>query len=125
MENLILFKTLAMSEDIENWDRLSIWFQKEFKMEADVDAMLFLIGVQELGKGFEDFDKTQKMELIHVGICTVLSHDGYYNFSHIDADGWPHYTLVKKLPYVRGQQQSSFIKKYLLTYFREFINSEN
>ena len=121
MENLVLFKTLAMSEDIEKWDRLAAWFEKEFKMEADVDAMLFLIGVQELGKGFEEFDKTQKLELIHIGVCSVLMHEGYYRFSHIDSDGWPHYTLLKKLPYVRGQQQSSFIKKHLLTYFGEFI----
>ncbi len=113
-----------MIEGIEKWDRLVVWFEKEFKMEADVDAILFMIGVQELGKGFEDFSKTQKMELIHVGICTVLSHDGYYSFSHIDADGWPHFDLVKKLPYLRGEQQSSFMKKQLLTYFSEFIKPE-
>lgn len=114
-----------MSEDIEKWDRLMVWFQNEFKMEADVDAMLFMIGVQELGKGFEEFSKTQKLELIHIGVCAVLLEEGYYRVSHIDSDGWPHYTLVKKLPYIRGQQQSSFIKKNILTYFNEFINSDN
>lgn len=114
-----------MSGDIEKWDRLVVWFENEFKMEADVDAMLFMIGVQELGKGFEEFNKTQKLELIHVGVCSVLLKEGYYNLSHIDADGWPHYTLIKRLPYIRGQQQSSFIKKHLLNYFSEFINSNN
>ena len=113
-----------MIEDIDKWDRLKVLFENEFKMEADVDAMLFLIGVQELGKGFEEFSKTQKLELIHIGVCSVLVNEGYYRFSNVDSDGWPHYTLVKKLPYVRGQQQSSFIKKHLLTYFDEFIKSE-
>ena len=114
-----------MCGDIEILDRLVVWFEQEFKMEADVDAMLFMIGVQELGKGFEEFSKTQKLELIHVGVCSVLLKEGYYNLSHIDADGWPHYTLIKRLPYIRGQQQSSFIKKHLLNYFSEFINSNN
>jgi len=114
-----------MIEDTDMWDRLTVWFEKEFKMEADVDAMLFMVGVQELGKGFEEFSKTQKLELIHVGVCTVLMHEGYYRFSHIDSDGWPHYILIKKLPYVRGEQQSSFMKKHLLAYFSEFIKSDN
>jgi hypothetical protein len=110
-----------MSEDIEKWDQLTAWFEKEFKMDADVDAMLFLIGVQELGKGFENFEKTQKLELIHIGICTVLKTDGYYKFTHVDDEGWPHFTSEKKLPFVKGQQQKDFIKKYLLEYFDEYI----
>ena len=114
-----------MIEDIEKWDRLMVWFGKEFKMEADIDAMLFMIGVQELGKGFVEFSKTQKLELIHVGVCAVLRKEGYYQFSHIDTDGWPHYTLIKKLPYIRGDQQSAFMKKHLLDYFGEFIDTDN
>ena len=114
-----------MREDIQKWDRLKAWFEKEFKMDADADAMLFMIGVQELGKGFEEFSKTQKLELIHIGVCSVLLKEGYYSLSHIDTDGWPHFTLIKKLPYIRGQQQSSFIKKHLLNYFSEIINSDN
>jgi hypothetical protein len=114
-----------MSGDIEKWDRLVVWFEKEFKMEADVDAMLFMIGVQELGKGFVEYNKTQKLELIHVGVCSVLLKEGYYQFSHIDADGWPHYTLIKKLPYIKGAQQSAFMKKHLLDYFSEFIDSDH
>ena len=116
-----LIKGYLMKIEIQNWDKLVTWFEGEFKMEADVDAMLFLIGVQELGKGFEDFNKTQKMELIHIGICTVLSKDDYYQFSHKDKDGWPHYTLKKKIPFFRGQQQKDFIKKYLLEYFADYI----
>jgi hypothetical protein len=110
-----------MNTDIQKWEKLAAWFQDEFKMEADVDAMLFMIGVQELGKGFENFGKTQKLELIHIGICTVLQKDGYYKFTHLDQEGWPHYVAEKKLPYIKGQQQKEFMKKYLLEYFYAFI----
>ena len=117
----VLLKTNSMKSDIQKWDKLVTWFEHEFKMEADVDAMLFMIGVQELGKGFEVFDKTQKLELIHIGICTVLANDGYYLFTHRDMDGWPHFEIKKKLPYIKGQQQKDFIKNYLLEYFTEYI----
>jgi hypothetical protein len=74
-----------------------------------------------LGRGFENFDNTQKLELIHIGICTVLKKEGFYKYSHSDNEGWPHFTAEKKLPYVKGQQQKDFIKKYLTEYFDEFI----
>lgn len=109
--------------DVKKWDKITTWFENEFKMESDVDAMLFMIGVQELGKGFENFNKTQKMELIHIGICTVLTSDGYYRFTHKDNEGWPHFVSEKKLPFVKGEQQKDFIKKYLLIYFDEFIKA--
>jgi len=117
----VLIKVFSMKTEVQKWDKLTTWFEGEFKMEADVDAMLFMIGVQELGKGFEVFDKTQKMELIHIGICAVLTKDGYYRFTHKDDEGWPHFISEIKLPYVKGQQQKDFIKKYLLEYFADYI----
>jgi len=110
-----------MINDNNKWKKLSSWFDDKFKMEADVDAMLFMIGVQELGKGFNEFDKTQKLELMHIGICAVLLDDGYYSFLHRDDDGWPHYKAERKLPFVKGQEQKDFIKEKLVNYFSEYI----
>ena len=109
----------------KNWERLKKWFEEKFGMEADEDAMLFLIGVQELGKGFEEFDKTKKLELIHIGICTILSgnreNEGYYRFTHRDSEGWPHYEAIKKLPPLKGRQQNIFIRARLIEYFDEYL----
>ena len=107
-------------EDLnKKWENLCIWFEKEFGMESDSQSMLFMIGIQELGKGAIKFDKTQKIDLIHIGICTVLEKEGYYEYSHKDDEGWPHFTSNKKLPLLKGLEQEQFIKEALITYFEE------
>jgi len=107
-------------EDLnKNWAELSSWFEKEFGMESDSQSMLFMIGIQELGKGAIKFSKAQKIDLIHIGICRVLEKDGYYDYSHKDEEGWPHYTNSRKLPILKGQEQEQFMKEALIVYFDE------
>ena len=71
----------------------------------DLNAVLFLIGIQELGRWPGSFTKEEKQDLMHIAVCRLLSYDGYYEFAGRDADGWPHYRLVKplKLIGVEGQ----------------------
>jgi hypothetical protein len=88
------------------------------KRPADVNAVLFLVGVQELGQGARNFTKEQKQDLIHIGICRVLSPSGYYQFDNTDADGWPHYRLIKKLPHVDILSQELLLKSHILQYFQ-------
>jgi len=61
------------------------------KRPKDLNAVLFLIGVQELGKGRKVFSKEEKQDLMHIGICKVLSLSGYYQLEGLDQDGWPHW----------------------------------
>ncbi|MEM1002499.1 MAG: hypothetical protein AAGH46_07610, partial [Bacteroidota bacterium] len=69
------------------------------KKPKDLNAVLFLIGVQELGKGKRTFSKEEKQDLMHIAICKVLSMSGFYELEGLDEDGWPHWKLVKKLPH--------------------------
>lgn len=87
------------------------------KRPADLNGVLFLIGVQELGKGIQHFTKEQKQDLMHIGICKVLSQEGYYAFERLDADGWPHWKLVKKLPHSDLLSQEELLKKHVIHYF--------
>ena len=64
-----------------------------------MDAILFLIGVQELGQGFRPFSKEEKQDLMHIAICKVLSFSGFYELEGVDEDGWPHWKMMKKLPH--------------------------
>ncbi|HET8884831.1 MAG TPA: hypothetical protein VFM70_00610, partial [Salinimicrobium sp.] len=54
----------------------------------DLDAIIYLVGVQELGQVHRKFKKDQKLDLMHIGICTVLEPYGYYEFDFFDDDGW-------------------------------------
>ena len=88
------------------------------KKRSDVNAVLFLIGLQEVGHGIRSYSKEQKQDLIHVGTCSVLQHGGYYKLSHRDDDNWPHFTLEKKPPHGKIGEQELFLKNEIITYFK-------
>ena len=55
----------------------------------DLDAIIYLIGVQELGQLHRKFKKDHKLDLMHIAICRLLEPYGYYEFDYIDEQGWP------------------------------------
>ncbi len=89
------------------------------KKPKDLNTVLFLIGVQELGKGNKFFTKEEKQDLIHIAICKVLSLSGYYELEGLDQDGWPHWKLVKKLPRFDLIEQEKLLKMHVIEYFEK------
>jgi hypothetical protein len=85
----------------------------------DLNAVLFLIGVHELGKGSQRFSKEEKQDLMHIGICKVLSLSGYYELEGLDRDGWPHWKVVKKLPHFDLLEQERLLKMHVIEYFEK------
>ncbi len=91
--------------------------EETFGGGMDLQSVIFLIGVQELGKGYQKFSKRQKVELMHVGICTVLEPFGFYKTIGRDKDNWPHFEFVKELPPLDDSQQKHLLKEAVLAYF--------
>ena len=91
----------------------------KFGKKPDVEAVLFLIGVQEIRNLKKKFSKEQKQDLMHVAVCSVLSVSGYYKIETHDADGWPHFTQLKPLPQYNMIDQENFLKDHILLYFEE------
>jgi len=60
----------------------------------DIDAVIYLIGVQELGQPHKKFKKDHKIDLMHIAICRLLEPYGYYQFDFVDDEGWPHYKIL-------------------------------
>jgi hypothetical protein len=89
------------------------------KKPKDLNAVLFLIGVQELGRGNQNFSKEEKQDLMHIGICKVLSLSGYYELDGLDKEGWPHWKLVKKLPHFDLLEQEKLLKMHVMEYFEK------
>jgi len=85
----------------------------------DLDAIIYLIGVQELGKFHVKFKKDEKLNLMHIAICRLLEPYGYYEFDYFDADGWPHYTVKEELPPLKAGEQSVLMKEAIVSYFIE------
>jgi hypothetical protein len=85
---------------------------------------LFLVGVQELGQGHKNFSKEQKQDLIHIGICKVLSYSGFYSLDYIDQDGWPHWKMEKELPFLDVLDQEKLLKIQVIEYFENEFEIE-
>lgn len=101
------------------WKKLIAELASKFQMDIDLQSALFLIGVQELGLGFKEFSKKEKVDLMHIAICSVLEPLGHYRYSHKDEDGWPHFDLVSKLPNLDSNEQELLMKRAVLDYFSE------
>lgn len=114
---MVYKKDLSLQKD---WVEL-LYMLKEItgKRPADLNAVLYLIGMQELGKGPGSFSKEEKQDLMHIAICKVLSLAGYYELEGHDEDGWPHWKLVKKLPHFDLLEQEKLLKIQILEYFKE------
>jgi hypothetical protein len=90
--------------------------EEDFGGGMDVQSILFLIGVNELGMGYRDFSKSEKTDLLHVAVCTLLEPHGYYEFEGRDAENWPHFKLLKKLPPLKDREQQHLIKEAIIDY---------
>lgn len=107
-----------MDFDIElRFQKLKAHLEQTHGEGMDVQAILFLVGVNELGKGYKNFTKQEKTDLLHVAICTLLEPYGYYAFKGKDPDEWPHFDLIKPLPELTDKEQQHLIKEALLDYF--------
>lgn len=107
-----------MNSLTDRWDKLTTKLEGMFDMEINVESILFLIGLREIGSnGKKSFTKEQKVDLMHIAICRLFSISGYYELSHLDQDGWPHWELVKPLPFTDFFTQTVLVKEHILTYF--------
>ncbi len=85
----------------------------------DLNGILFLIGVQELGQGNRAFSKEEKQDLLHIAICKVLSLSGFYTLEGLDEQGWPHWIPQKKLPHFDMLEQEKLLKQHVVEYFEK------
>jgi len=110
------------SEINKRWRVLQQHMATHFDTETpDIKVLLFLIGVQELGKGPMKFSKRQKEELMHIANCRLFSEMGFYELEGVDQDGWPHWNLVKPIPNYTLLEQEMIIKSLIVNYFEEYI----
>lgn len=86
-----------------------------------MEAILFLIGIQEFGQIREKFTKEQKQDLMHVAVCRLFAQSGYYELDKIDEEGWPHFKQLKAMPEMDLGEQENFLKDHILLYFESEV----
>lgn len=111
---------MQVQDDLQaRWWKLEEKLMERFEKKPDMETILFLIGIQELGDIKTKFSKEQKQDLMHIAVCSLLSVSGYYELEGADADGWPHYRQLKALPVMDLIAQENFMKDHVLLYFEE------
>lgn len=111
-----------IEEDIEKkWQKVVYHFIQLTGKKPNMDIILFMIGVQELGQGQRSFTKEQKQDLMHIAVCKVLSFSGYYELEGQDQDGWPHWKSVKPVPHLTLEEQEKFLQIHIIDYFDKEI----
>ena len=109
---------MFINDDLQQrWWTLEAKLVERFGKKPDMDAILFLIGVQETGLVQSKITKEQKQDLMHVAVCTILTPSGYYILEGHDKDGWPHFKQIKELPSISLPEQENFLKDHILMYF--------
>ena len=108
----------SVKDDLQaRWWKLEERLMDKFGKKPDMEAILFLIGIQELGNLQKKFSKEQKQDLMHIAVCTLLAQSGYYLPEGLDEDGWPHFAQLKELPTFNMIEQEFFLKDHILLYF--------
>lgn len=105
----------------EDWEQILEVIAAKFGEgeQLNLDAIIYLIGVQELGKGAIEFKKDDKVNLMHIAICRLLEPFGYYEFDFFDDEGWPHYKVLEELPILKPGEQTVLMKESIVLYFKQ------
>lgn len=119
---LTYFEKMARDEQLkERWEAVVKMLGDRFADGEilDLDAIIYLVGVQELSQLHRKFKKDEKLDLMHIAICRLLEPYGYYEFDYFDEESWPHYKVLEQLPPLKAGEQSVLMKEAIVQYFIE------
>ncbi|MBK9338266.1 MAG: hypothetical protein IPM98_17620 [Lewinellaceae bacterium] len=112
---------------MENWELDFEWLRVQHIVQdamrretlPDLNMVLFLIGIQELGRWKKGFSKEEKQDLMHIAVCRLLAYDDYYEFVGRDEDGWPHWRQTREMVPQPVADQERFLKIKAVQYFKD------
>lgn len=101
------------------WKETTLELSKRFEgEELDLTAILFLVGLQELQLFDRKWKKDEKVQIMHIGVCSLLIPFGFYEFVGRDEEGWPHFEKTKELPALGAEEQERLMKEAIIKYFK-------
>ena len=110
---------LTLNDELRaKWKKVVDFFEDNFQKKPDLNAMLFIIGIRELGElPDKKFSKDEKTYLMHMANCKLFSYSGYYNLGGYDDKGWPVWQNIKPLPALTLFEQENLLRQHIVEYF--------
>jgi len=117
---------MKLSMDMEQWEKDFEWlrvrhFLKDLMDQEklpDMNNILLLIGIRELGQAKKDWTKEEKRDLMNIAACALLEMEGYYRFHAFDEEGWPHFEQLKPFDIKGVKSQEEWLKDKIIHYFK-------
>jgi len=117
-------------EKLEKWELDFKWLEVRHSIKdamkkkklPDLNTILLLIGVQEVGIIKPQFTKEEKQDLMHVAVCTLMSDLGYYRLAGKDEEGWPVWEHLKPIEVGAVGEQATLLQEQIIKYFNNNNN---
>lgn len=101
------------------WEGLCRKISDMFGVEANLNGILFLVGVREKGLVLKHFSKEEKLDLINLGCCRLLSIQNYCFYHGADETGWPVWEKNPELKPLTEEIKIQVLKESAVVYFKE------
>lgn len=107
------------------WQRILSWIEQRFGQQAGIEAVLFLIGLQSRGIGYEpEMEKERKQDTIMEGTFCAFETLGFYERIGVDENGfWIWERSVESIPKLSIEDQEKILKLGIVRYFDDVIGS--
>jgi hypothetical protein len=89
----------------DKWFKIRELFERRFNKTPDLSAILYVI--------------EEKVQLMHIATCGILSTSGHYRLIGKDENDWPVWELVEKLPNQDMLEQEMYMRHHIVNYFEE------
>lgn len=101
----------------KEWETLTDKISIQFNTVVNFEFVLFLIGIQYRGCGFKDFSRNEKLDLINLARCLMLSNAGFLKQVEEAAGEWPKFEQNGSMEVLPQGEQNKVIKSEIIKYF--------
>jgi hypothetical protein len=108
----------------DNWNDLCKQLSEQFGIDVDLNGVLFLVGIRERGLTFQPFTKEEKLNLIHLGSCTLYQEMGLIETDGVDDEGWPVFHQKALAPIIPEERKIKTLQDCAIRYFQRVFEGE-
>ncbi len=108
----------------ERWQMVLDWVAARFGKQPDIEAILFLIGLQSRGIGYDpDMPKERKQDTIMEGTFCSFEKLGFYERVGLDEDGFWIWERSVDIPKLSIEDQEKLLKIGIVRFFEDVLGS--
>ena len=85
-----------------------------------VQEMIFVAGLQVVGKTQSSLSQVDKMDVMHCGMCAILETKGYFRMTGRRDDGYPIYEQVQDIN-MEKEARGELLRDAIISYYEDLL----